>query len=146
MAFLGLSFVIASAAKQSIFRHGERMDCFAALAMTWSSAVGRQQWLSRTSSGPSFDSGEGICGCCGWEGRRSGGDLRPVAAGLSEGCSRAMSSYSFFVHDNIFADVAFLRPDARPDVPALIRIHAAAPDPPQNARCRAAPRNDRVRR
>src|SRR5947208_4228281 len=115
---------IARAAKQSIFRHGERMDCFASLAMTWSSAVGRQQWLSRTSSGPSFDSGEGICGCCGWEGRRSGGDLRPVSAGLSEGCSRAMSSYSFFVHDNIFADVAFLRPDARPHVPALIRIHA----------------------
>jgi hypothetical protein len=27
--------VIASAAKQSMSRHKERMDCFAALAMTW---------------------------------------------------------------------------------------------------------------
>jgi hypothetical protein len=38
-----VSTVIASAAKQSMFRHKERMDCFAALAMTWkepSSPVG----------------------------------------------------------------------------------------------------------
>jgi hypothetical protein len=54
-----------------------------------------QQRVSRISSGPSLDSGEGICGCCGWGDRRSGDNLRPVAAGLLNGCSFAMSSYSF---------------------------------------------------
>ena len=53
-----------------------------------------QQWVSRTSSKPSLDSGEGICGW-GWDDRRSGDNLRPVAAGLPDGCSLAMSSYSF---------------------------------------------------
>ena len=83
---------------------------------------GNQQWLSRISSGPSLDSGEGICGCCGWEDRRSWGRFAPGCGRFVQGLFASHVVMLLFVHDNIFVGVAFLRPDARRDVPASIRM------------------------
>ena len=128
-------------ARMRILLRWPRMDCFASLRNDSES----QQWVSRISSRPSLDSGEGICGW-GWDDRRSGDDLR---AGGGRFARRLFASHVVILllcMTTFLLCVAFLRPDARRDVPALIRRHVPAPDPPQNARRREAPRNDRARR
>src|SRR5205807_10028413 len=92
--------------------------------------------------------------------RQRRGDLRllwrggsPIRGRFAPGSSRLFRRLFashivilLFVHDNIFAGVAFLTPDARPHVPVAIRTLVPAPDPPQNARRPEAPRNDTARR
>src|SRR5262249_50758401 len=67
----------------------------------------RQQWLSRTCSGPSFRNG-GVA--CTWSLRESGGGLRSsFSLRRGEVFSAAMSSCSNLLHDNILGSARFLQ-------------------------------------
>ena len=73
MASRSVSLVIASEARSILLSSlWERMRLCARFVRF---DVVDQQRLSCISSGPSFDSGEGVCGCCGRDDRRSGANL-----------------------------------------------------------------------